>query len=310
MYPIRAKECGVANPMQTYFREINESGLLTALEERELAEAIRRGDDGARGRLIQSNLRLVVKIAREFLHRGMTLEDLIGEGNLGLIRAAEDYDPRFGTRFSTYASYWIKQAIRHALINTTSTIRLPAHLYGLLAKFRRAERALCRERGRMPSFDEVAAHLGLSEVQKGMVDKARRAGQLKLESNLGDDGDSWSPDEAVDTSETPNIDLDRADERAEVLKRMGRLDDRERMVLQLRFGLEGNVPQTLTEIGRRMGVTREWVRKIEVRAVSKLAAAAAAPAGSAPCSSAKASAPRRGPRRIAARRELAVSHSA
>ena len=116
--------------------------------------------------MIQANLRLVVKIAREYTGRGMVLEDLIGEGNLGLIRAAEDYDPRFGTRFSTYASYWIKQAIRHALINTTATIRLPAHMIGLLLRWRCAERALSRERGCMPSFDEVAAHLGLTEAQK------------------------------------------------------------------------------------------------------------------------------------------------
>ncbi|WP_165229319.1 sigma-70 family RNA polymerase sigma factor [Aquisphaera insulae] len=307
MYPIQARECGVANPLQTYFREINETGLLSASEERELAQEIDRGDPDARKRLIQANLRLVVKIAREYLNRGMSLDDLIGEGNLGLIRAAEDYDPRFGTRFSTYASYWIKQSIRHALINTTSTIRLPAHLYGLMAKWRRAERLLSREWGRLPTFDEVALHLGLSEVQKEMVEKARRAGQLKLENAMGDDGDSWSPDEAVDCSTAVESDLERSDERAEVLRRMDRLDDRERMVLSLRFGLDGRTPQTLKEIGRQMGVTREWVRKIEVRAVSKLVAARSKP------DTAPATAPvrRRGPRRMAVgHRELAISHSA
>ena len=136
-----ARECHVSNPLQTYFRDINQSGLLSAVEERVLADAIARGDRDARSRMIQANLRLVVKIAREYLGRGMVLDDLIGEGNVGLIRAAEDYDPRFGTRFSTYASYWIKQAIRHALINTTATIRLPAHMIGLLTRWRRAERA-------------------------------------------------------------------------------------------------------------------------------------------------------------------------
>ena len=147
-----ARECHVPNPLQTYFRDINQNGLLSAAEERVLADAIARGDRDARSRMIQANLRLVVKIAREYLGRGMVLDDLIGEGNLGLIRAAEDYDPRFGTRFSTYASYWIKQAIRHALINTTATIRLPAHMVGLLTRWRRAERTLSRERGCIPTL--------------------------------------------------------------------------------------------------------------------------------------------------------------
>ena len=158
--------------------------MLTAAEECTLAEAIARGDKDARSRMIQANLRLVVKIARDYVGRGMILEDLIGEGNLGLIRAAEEFQPRFGTRFSTYAAYWIKQSIRHALINTTSTIRLPAHMVGLLTKWRRSERALCRELGRTPSFNEVASHLGLSETQKFLVAKALQARQLKLESTI------------------------------------------------------------------------------------------------------------------------------
>src|SRR5207253_3748621 len=133
----------------------------TSAEECELAGAIAGGDLDARARMIRCNLRLVVKIARDFAGRGIVLDDLIGEGNLGLIRAAEEFDPRFGTRFSTYASYWIKQSIRQALINTTATIRLPAHMIGLLTRWRRAERALGREAGRAPTFDEVASHLHL-----------------------------------------------------------------------------------------------------------------------------------------------------
>ncbi len=121
--------------------------MLTAAEECPLAEAIARGDKDARSRMIQANLRLVVKIARDYVGRGMILEDLIGEGNLGLIRAAEEFQPRFGTRFSTYAAYWIKQSIRHALINTTSTIRLPAHMVGLLTKWRRSERVALSRAG-------------------------------------------------------------------------------------------------------------------------------------------------------------------
>ncbi|MBV8487421.1 MAG: RNA polymerase sigma factor RpoD/SigA [Planctomycetaceae bacterium] len=266
----QATECGVRNHLQSYFREINEVALLSAAEEQCLAEAIAGGDTDARRRMIQANLRLVVKIARGYLGRGMVLDDLIGEGNLGLIRAAEEYDPRYGTRFSTYASYWIKQAIRHALINTTMTIRLPAHMYGLLTKWRRAERMLCREFGRAASFDEVAAQLGLTEAQKSLVAKARRASHLKLESGLSDEEGSWSPDESTDGSPEPDVAFELNDERAEILRRLDRLDERERQVLLLRFGLTGEFPLTLKEIGHRLGVTREWVRKIELRAVNKL----------------------------------------
>src|SRR5215469_3002657 len=189
-----ARDCGVPTSLQLYLREIQDDSLLTASEESELAAALARGDSNARSRMIRANLRLVVKIARDYLGRGVVLDDLIGEGNLGLIRAAEEFDPRFGTRFSTYASYWIKQAIRHALINTTTTIRLPAHMVGLLTKWRRAERELSREAGRAPSFDEVAAYLELSEAQRVLVARAQQARQLKLESGIAGDLHPWSPD--------------------------------------------------------------------------------------------------------------------
>jgi RNA polymerase primary sigma factor len=272
-----AKGYGVANDLQTYFRDINQVSLLSAAEERDLAEAIARGDRDARSRMIEANLRLVVKIARDYLGRGLLIDDLIGEGNLGLIRAAEDFDPRFGTRFSTYASYWIKQSMRHALINSSTTIRLPAHMFGLLTKWRRAERLLFRQRGGAPSFDEVAAHLGLTENQKGLVAKARRASQLKLEGNLSDEDVSWSLDESMNCSQAPETAVEISEDRTEVLRRLDRLDERERLVISLRFGLQDGAPLTLKEIGRRIGVTREWVRKIEIRAVSKLTGVAAAP---------------------------------
>lgn len=265
-----ARDCRTPTHLQTYFRDINQVSLLSAAEERDLAAAIARGDSDARARMIQANLRLVVKIARDYLGRGLVLDDLIGEGNLGLIRAAEEFDPRYGTRFSTYASYWIKQAIRHALINTTSTIRLPAHMVGLLTKWRRAERLLRRDLGRPPTFDEIAGALGLTEAQKELVAKAQRASALKLEGSLGDEDESWSADEAMDGCEAPGAALESADDRSELFRRMERLDERERQVLSMRFGLAGELPLTLKEIGRRLGVTREWVRKIELRAVSKL----------------------------------------
>ena len=178
-----------------YLKEIRDESLLTAAEECTLAEAIARGDKDARSRMIQANLRLVVKIARDYMGRGMILEDLIGEGNLGLIRATEEFQPRFGTRFSTYAAYWIKQSIRHALINTTSTIRLPAHMVGLLTKWRRSERALCRELGRTPSFNEVASHLKLerdAEIAWWQRHSRLASSSWKVASPLGPDWRSVS----------------------------------------------------------------------------------------------------------------------
>ena len=252
--------------MDLYLREIRDHSLLSAAEETVLANAIRTGDRAARSTMIQANLRLVVKIARDYSGRGMSMEDLIGEGNLGLIRATEDYNPAFGTRFSTYASYWIKQSIRHALTNTNSTIRLPAHMVTLLSKWRKVERALTRQFGQSPSFDQVAEILELTDAQRTMVERARRASQLRLE--MGDNG--WSPDEANDHRDAPDAVLEADDERRQLMNRLDRLDDRERTVVSLRYGLDGSDPMTLKEVGRRLGVTREWVRKIEVRAVKKL----------------------------------------
>jgi RNA polymerase primary sigma factor len=150
-------------------------------------------------------------------------------------------------------------------------------MFGLLTRWRRTERLLCREQGRAPTFDEIAAELGLTEIQKSLVAKARRASQLKLESSLGDDEGSWSPDESEDPAEAPEAALEQNEERAEVLRKMERLNERERQVLALRFGLMGEVPLTLKEIGRRLGVTREWVRKIELRAVNRLEREVASP---------------------------------
>jgi RNA polymerase primary sigma factor len=272
----RTRNDGASDSLQAYLREIQEESLLTAAEECSLANAIALGDSDARARMIQANLRLVVRIARDYVGRGMGLEDLIGEGNLGLIRAAQEFKPRFGTRFSTYACHWIKQAIRHALINTTPTIRLPAHMVSLLTKWRRAERALCRERGGEPSFAEVASLLGLSEMQKSLVAKAHQARQLKLESTVVGENDNWSPVGSSDRDQAPESHLEAQDERCILLDRLRLLEERERTVLALRYGLDGELPLTLKEIGRRLGVTREWARKIELKAVRKLDADARA----------------------------------
>jgi RNA polymerase primary sigma factor len=258
------------NPFGLYLRDIRDDALLSGPEEAALARAIAAGDKSARARMIQANLRLVVRIARDYRGRGLTLEDLVGEGNLGLIRASEEFKPEFGTRFCTYASYWIKQAIRNALTNTTATIRLPSHMVSLLAKWRRAERSLARELGQTPTEEQVAVQLGLSDAHFEMIRRALRAGRLQHESALQGTGDGWSVDEAPDDRVSPSDSMEAAEDRQLLLKRLELLDDRERLVVTLRHGLEGNARQTLKEVGSRLGVTREWVRKIELRAVRKL----------------------------------------
>ncbi len=266
--------------MDLYLNQIRDDDLLTPAEESALARAIAAGDRDAWSRMIRANLRLVVRIARDYCGRGLSIEDLIGEGNLGLIRAAEEFDPSFGTRFSTYASYWIKQAIRHALTNTTATIRLPAHMVTLLSKWRKAERALGRDLGLPPTFDQVAAALNLTDAQRVLIDRARRASLLRPEG--GDDEHGWSPDSTGDDRDAPDSAMELDDERRSLRDRLDRLDDRERTIVSLRFGLDGDEPMTLKEVGRRLGVTREWVRKIEARAVKKLDVSAVEAAPAAP----------------------------
>jgi RNA polymerase primary sigma factor len=254
----------------TYYSEIGFHGLLTAEQELALGAAARRGDRDARDRLVGANLRLVVKIARGFAGRGMPLDDLVAEGNLGLLRAAVEFEPGYGARFSTYASYWIKQAIQYALMNTAETIRLPAHMVVLLTKWRRAERALTRELGYPPTADRVADRLGLTEVQRDMVEKARRARRLRPDLHPADDDEPHAR-EPVDGGAPPEAQPEAEDERLSLLRMLEGLDLRERAVLTLRYGLGGVTPQTRVEIGRQFGSTREWVRKLEIRALAKLA---------------------------------------
>jgi RNA polymerase primary sigma factor len=261
--------CQNTSSLNDYITLIKDGRRLTADEERGLAEAIARGDRDARTRMIQANLLLVVKIAREYMGRGLEMEDLVGEGNLGLIRAVEDFDPSFGTRFSTYASYWIKQAIRQALNNTTATIRLPVHMVRLLTKWRRAERVLHRGRGTEPTFEEIASYLGLSQTERSLLVKACHARRIQLGESIQAALVRRPSQESRDQRDASQALLE-AEEWDMLLRRMECLDSRERSVLEWRYGLEGDGPMTLKEIGHRLGVTRESVRKIELRAFSKL----------------------------------------
>jgi RNA polymerase primary sigma factor len=249
---------------------LGDQPLLSAEQERALGRAVASGDDSARDRLVRSNLRLVITIARQFLGRGLELDDLVGEGNLGLIRAAAQFDPGFGTRFSTYAGYWIREAIQRALTDTASAVRVPAHMAQRLREYRRAERQLVREGDQSPTVDRVAERMGLSEGQREMLGQALRARRLTA---VGDheEGEGRAIAELGDPGECPSAPVERADEARGLRSRMAqRLTARERRMLELRYGLVDGEPLTLKEVGRRLGCTREWVRKVEARAVAKL----------------------------------------
>jgi RNA polymerase primary sigma factor len=262
-------------PLRDYLGSIQADRLLNAEEECALALAVKNGDETARARLICANLRLVVTIARDYVGRGLSLEDLVGEGNIGLIRAVEKFDPRFRTRFSTYASYWIKQAIRQALTDTGAMIRRPSHMVLLLARWRRVERALERSLGGPPGSDRVASELGLRPAQRMLIEHALRASRLGPD---GPDEDGIDRVAAIPAEPvlSPEQTLERDEELADLARRIKALDTRERAILTLRFGLNGQREHTLKEIGARLGVTREWVRKIELRALLKLERMAAA----------------------------------
>jgi RNA polymerase primary sigma factor len=266
----RNKAASPQSPLETYLREINETPLLTAEEERRLAYRVEDGDVEARDHMVRANLRLVVNIARNYVGKGLGLQDLIEEGNLGLLRAAEGFDPSMNTRFSTYASYWIKQSIKRALINTAKTIRLPAYMVELLSKWRRASAKLHEELGRSPTQEEIAASLNLSKKKLNIIKKAIRVYNALP---AGDQADpSWSIDEMLEAEHTKSPDMEMADndEMHRVLDLLDQLDKREATVLRMRFGLNDEEPKTLKEIGERLGLTRERVRQIESEALSKL----------------------------------------
>src|ERR1700738_2926857 len=193
--PRRSRADSVQSPLETYLREINKTPLLTADEEKVLAHRIEEGDSEARDRMVRANLRLVVNIARSYTGKGLGLQDLIEEGNLGLLRAVEGFDPGMNTRFSTYASYWIKQSIKRALVNTAKTIRIPAYMVELLAKWRRATSQLQDEFGRPPTHEEVAKKLNLPKKKLGIIKKAIRVYNSAPQAEQAETG--WSLDEML-----------------------------------------------------------------------------------------------------------------
>jgi RNA polymerase primary sigma factor len=269
--PRRKPSSAVQNPLETYLRDINDTSLLTADDEKRLAHAIARGDAAARDHMVRANLRLVVNIARGYANRGLPLPDLIEEGNLGLLRAVEGFDPTMGTRFSTYASYWIKQSIKRALINSGKTIRIPAYMVELLSKWRRATSRLLDVLGRTPTPEEVARMLGLARKKLPIIRKAIHVHQSAPQTEQADGG--WSLGEIVrdENARCPADVLLDEDTMQHVLKRIEELDQRASTILKLRFGLGGGEPMTLKEIGVVLGLTRERVRQIESETLANLA---------------------------------------
>ena len=267
---VRRKLRPAQQPLETYLHEINETPLLSAEEERRLAYRIEDGDSEARDHMVRANLRLVVNIARGYAGKGLGLQDLIEEGNLGLLRAVEGFDPSMNTRFSTYASYWIKQSIKRAVINTGKTVRLPAYMVELLTKWRRATAVLQEELGRAPTEEEIAAHLCLPKKKLAIIKKAIRIYNSTPQSDQNDDG--WSLDEMLSDERVkgPEAEMSEADDLHSVLGMLDKMDGREAAVLRMRFGLDGDDPMTLQEIGERLGLTRERVRQIESEALAKL----------------------------------------
>ncbi len=257
--------------LQIYLQDINATPLLAAHEECQLAERIAEGDPEAREMMVKANLRLVVNIARGYLGKGLSLEDLIEEGNLGLMRAVEGFDPHMDVRFSTYASYWIKQSIRRAVMNQGKPIRLPAYMVTLLSKWRRVTTTLTERLGRPPTNDEVGKALRLSKKKVGIVAKAIRVNNLTARSDSPEDDGSML-DEVLtdDRGKSPDDMLIEADDLSRVMLQMALLDDRESAVIRMRFGLDQNGPRTLREIGETLGLTRERVRQLENQAKAKL----------------------------------------
>jgi len=270
---VRAAEPST-DSLQLFLKDIGKVELLTAAQEVELAKRIERGEHRAKQEMIEANLRLVVSIAKRYRNQGLPFLDLIQEGTIGLVRAAEKFDYRKGFKFSTYATWWIRQAVARALADKARTIRMPVHVVEKLNKIVRSERKLRAELGREPSSVEIGRELDLTPVE---VEQIRRSSQtpVSLEKPVGDEEESEFghfitdenvplPDEAAETTL-----------RRETLQRiLGKLSIRERRVLELRYGLDGQHPRTLDEVGRTFNVTRERIRQIENQSLKKLRALA------------------------------------
>ena len=256
--------------LQLFLRDAGRHPLLTAAQEVELAKRIERGDGDAKQTMIQSNLRLVVSIAKNYRNQGLPFLDLIQEGTLGLIRAVEKFDWRRGYKFSTYATWWIRQAVARALADKARTIRMPVHIVERMQKLNRAERTLWTQLGREPSLEEIAEEANLPIAQAHEVKAAARA-STSLDQPVGDTEDAVFGDFVAGDGPLPDEQVEVSLRCQALAEALAALSERERKVLILRYGLDDAEPKTLEEIGRRLGLTRERVRQIETEALKRLA---------------------------------------
>ena len=260
----------IDDPVRMYLKEIGKVPLLSAEEEIELAKRMEQGDVAAKKRLSEANLRLVVSIAKRYVGRGMLFLDLIQEGNMGLIKAVEKFDYRKGYKFSTYATWWIRQAITRAIADQARTIRIPVHMVETINKLIRVSRQLLQQYGREPQPEEIAAEMGISEDKVREIMKIAQE-PVSLETPIGEEEDShlgdFIPD---DDAPAPAEAAARTLMKEQLLNALKTLTPREEMVLKLRFGLEDGRQRTLEEVGREFKVTRERIRQIEAKALRKL----------------------------------------
>ena len=257
--------------LQLFLREIGRHPLLTAADEVELSKRIERGDMEAKQRMIESNLRLVVSIAKNYRNQGLPFLDLIQEGMFGLIRAVEKFEWQRGLKFSTYATWWIRQAVARAIADKARTIRVPVHVVERMQKMNRAERYLWTQLAREPTLEEIADEAGLPLQQALEVRAAARA-STSLDQPIGEQEDAVFGDLVAGDEPLPEEETAKRLQREALDRALGSLPERDRKVLELRYGLQGEEPHTLEHIGKRLGITRERVRQIEVESLARLAA--------------------------------------
>ena len=270
-----AKSRRVKTDLELYLRQIDEVPLLNADEEKALSrKIIHEGCMASREHMVRANLRLVVAIAKRYMHRGMILQDLIEEGNIGLMKAVENFDPEYGARFSTYGSWWIKQGIKRALINASQPIHIPAYMVERIGKLKIATRELEEELKRQPSVDELSERMNEPPKKIRMILKAVKASKRLAQESPGGSDELPTLSEMIKDERmlSPEDQVLREDDLATVGELLRSIDEREATILKLRYGLGGDDPLTLKEIGQHVGLTRERVRQIEIESLKKLQA--------------------------------------
>jgi RNA polymerase primary sigma factor len=269
--PEPGEEGASTDSVRTYLKEIGGVSLLSAKDEVRLAKLIEKGDQDAKNALIEANLRLVVSVAKRYMGRGLSLLDLVQEGNLGLIRAVEKFDYRKGFKFSTYATWWIRQAVSRAVADQARTIRIPVHMVDAINRVTRTQRALLQDLGREPTSAEIGAELDLPSPRVEELMKLARE-TVSLEAPMGDSDASLADFIEDDPSRQPEAIAAEKIMKEDLAKTLAGLPDRDRRIIELRYGLNGHEPMTLEQVGQEFGVTRERIRQMEIKTLRRLQA--------------------------------------